>query len=158
MMKSVKFLTGLIILFSVSCNEGGQQENSSIAITEAEVASFLKTYDDAWNTKNGKVVDSLYASHYRYYTSVGGISTRARNLELLAADYFQIIKASRSEVDISIDGNIAIVSSRWQGNGIWRGEPFHDNQRCGLVIQKTAHGLRLLSEHCVDIATEPSPD
>ena len=106
--------------------------------------------------KNNRVVDSLYASKYQYFTSVGGVSSRARNLEILAADYYKVIAATRTEVDILIDGNIAIVSSRWQGNGIFKDEPFNDNQRCGLVIQKKGEELKLLSEHCVDISTEPS--
>ena len=77
-------------------------------------------------------------------------------IEILAADYYKVIAATRTEVDILIDGNIAIVSSRWQGNGIFKDEPFNDNQRCGLVIQKKGKELKLLSEHCVDISTEPS--
>ena len=101
-------------------------------------------------------MDSLYASQYKYFTSVGGVSSRARNLEILAADYYKVISAQRTEIEISIDGNTAIVSSRWRGNGIWQGEPFNDNQRCGLVIQKQGKELKLLSEHCVDISSEPS--
>lgn len=121
-----------------------------------EVISFLKTYDEAWKAKKSNVVDSLYAPQYKYFTSVGGVSSRARNLEILSADYYTLISANRTEVEISIEGNTAIVSSRWQGNGVWKGEPFTDIQRCGLVIQKNEKGLKLLSEHCVDISTEPS--
>lgn len=142
----------------MSCQDGRDPQDPSGKISKEEVTSFLKTYDDAWNAKNSRVVDSLYSLQYRYYTSVGGISSRARNLEILAANYYKLITANRSEIDISIDGDVAIVSSRWQGNGIWKDVPFSDNQRCGLVIQKTGGGLKLLSEHCVDITTEPGFD
>ncbi len=137
-------------------NDQNSTHNSAGNLSKEEVIAFLNTYDNAWNTKNNKVVDSLYAPQYRYFTSVGGVSSRARNLEILTANYYRVIAANRTEIDISIDGNIAIVSSRWQGNGVWMNEPFNDNQRCGLVIQKKGKELKLLSEHCVDISTEPS--
>ena len=156
-MPFIKILSCFLFLIAAACN-GDQQssQNSPGTLSKEEVISFLHTYDDAWNTKKNKIVDSLYSSQYRYFTSVGGVSSRARNLEILAADYYKLIAANRTEIDISIDGNTAIVSSRWQGNGIWQGEPFNDNQRCGLVIQKKGKELKLLSEHCVDITTEPS--
>ena len=149
------FLFSSVIYF-VSCTSNQSSgENSNPNLTKDEVLSFLVTYDSAWNLKKQSVVDSLYAPQYKYFTSVGGVSSRARNLEILAAEYYKLIAASRTEVDISIEGDIAIVSSRWQGNGIWQGEPFSDNQRCGLVIQKQGKTLKLLSEHCVDISSDP---
>ena len=146
-----------VFLFSFACSDDDSAaQKFSDNLSKEEVIAFLRAYDSAWNTKNHKVVDSLYASQYRYFTSVGGISSRARNLEILAADYYKVIAAERTEVDISIDEDIAIVSSRWQGRGIWKDEPFNDNQRCGLIIQKKGKELKLLSEHCVDISGEPS--
>lgn len=148
-----------MMLLTIGCRDNEQaSQHSSAKLSKEEVIAFLNTYDDAWNTKKSDVVDSLYASQYKYFTSVGGVSSRARNLEILAAEYYKLNTAGRTEIDISINENIAIVSSRWQGNGIWRGESFNDNQRCGLVIQKQGKQLKLLSEHCVDISTEPSFD
>lgn len=156
-MSLMKLFSCFVFFAGVACkNNESSLQTSAGNLSKDEVLAFLNTYDDAWNTKKNKVVDSLYAPQYKYFTSVGGISSRARNLEILAADYYTLIAARRTEVDISIDGNTAIVSSRWQGNGIWKGEPFNDNQRCGLVIQKQGKELKLLSEHCVDISTEPS--
>lgn len=156
-MSFVRIFVCHVILLAVGCgNDETSTNNSPGKLSKEEVIAFLKTYDSAWNNKNSKVVDSLYAPQYRYFTSVGGVSSRARNLEILAANYYKVIDANRTEIDISIDGNIAIVSSRWRGNGVWMNEPFNDNQRCGLVIQKKGTELKLLSEHCVDISTEPS--
>lgn len=156
-MSLLKLFFCFVFFAGVACkNNESSLQASAGNLSKDEVLAFLNVYDDAWNTKKNKVVDSLYAPQYKYFTSVGGISSRARNLEILAADYYTLIAARRTEVDISIDGNTAIVSSRWQGNGIWKGEPFNDNQRCGLVIQKQGKELKLLSEHCVDISTEPS--
>ncbi|HKH59544.1 MAG TPA: nuclear transport factor 2 family protein [Flavitalea sp.] len=156
-MSFVKIFICFVIPLAMACrNDQNSTHNSAGNLSKEEVIAFLNTYDNAWNTKNNKVVDSLYAPQYRYFTSVGGVSSRARNLEILTANYYRVIAANRTEIDISIDGNIAIVSSRWQGNGVWMNEPFNDNQRCGLVIQKKGKELKLLSEHCVDISTEPS--
>lgn len=152
--KQIFFL--FVILLPACKDHPPTSEPSAGDISKEEIMTFLKVYDDAWNTKKNKVVDSLYASQYKYFTSVGGVSSRARNLEILAADYYKLVSANRTEIDISIDGNTAIVSSRWQGTGMWKGEPFDDNQRCGLVIQKRGNELKLLSEHCVDISTEQS--
>lgn len=140
-----------------SCkNKQESSHESPENISRDEVMAFIMTYDEAWNSRNNKAVDSLYASQYKYFTSVGGVSSRMRNLEILTADYYRLTTANRTEIEISIDGNTAIVSSRWQGNGIWKGEPFNDNQRCGLVIQRQGKQLKLLSEHCVDISGEPT--
>jgi len=139
-----------------SCGNNHNVSDSSVGnITEEEIINFLHKYDEAWNSKSNKVVDSLYGLQYKYFTSTGGVSSRARNLEILAADYYKLISGSRTEIEISIDGNTAVISSKWQGNGIWKEEPFADIQRCGLVIQKRGKELKLLSEHCVDILTEP---
>lgn len=145
-----------LLSLSIAGCSGNTGDLSTDVITREEVLAFLNAYDAAWNNKNDKTVDSLYASQYRYFTSVGGVSSRARNLEILAAEYYHLTAAERTEIDIAIDGNVAIVSSRWKGNGVWQGEPFNDNQRCGLVIQKKGTQLKLLTEHCVDISTEPS--
>ena len=146
-----------IYLFLLSLNTSCKHKESPPApLTKEEVLAFIQLYDNAWNIKNNKAVDSLYGRNYQYFTSMGGVSSRARNLEILIADYYQLNSAKRSEIEISIEDNTAIVSSRWQGTGVWRGELFDDNQRCGLVIQKQGKELKLISEHCVDIVTEPS--
>lgn len=158
-MSFFKIFSFFAIISVIACNgRSDLRQNSSEDLSKEEVLDFLKIYDDAWNGRKNNVVDSLYAPGYRYFTSVGGVSSRARNLEILAADYYKLISANRTEIDITIDGNTAIVSSRWQGDGLWKGQPFKDNQRCGLVIQKKQRELKLLSEHCVDITTGPAFD
>ncbi|MDF2190073.1 nuclear transport factor 2 family protein [Paraflavitalea sp. CAU 1676] len=124
---------------------------NAVSLTREEVAAFVGHYDSSWNTKNVAAMESIYGKSFVYFTSVGGTSTRAQNLEVLGADYYKVLKADRSELEIIIDGNTAIVSSRWRGNGIWKDTTFNDNQRCGLVIQKQNGQLKLLSEHCVEI-------
>ncbi|WP_276484562.1 nuclear transport factor 2 family protein [Paraflavitalea pollutisoli] len=123
-------------------------------ITQEEVQAFVAHYDSAWNSKQVSEMDSLYGRAYVYFTSIGGMTNREANLEVLGADYYNVLQASRTELDIRIDGNTAIVGSRWQGNGLWKGTPFKDNQRCGLVIQKQQGKLKLLTEHCVEIKAD----
>ena len=152
----MRVLIFAVIYFPLAACSGNMRKERVSQISREEVVLFLKTYDSAWNTKQVRVVDSLYASQYRYFTSVGDVSSRTRNLENLAADYYRLMSADRTDIDIVIEGNVAVVSSRWKGSGEWKGEPFSDNQRCGLVIKKNGNELKLLSEHCVDIIIEPS--
>jgi hypothetical protein len=38
-----------------------------------------------------------------------------------------------TEIVITVSGPVAVVSSRWQGRGTYRGKRFVDDQRCGQV-------------------------
>lgn len=120
-------------------------------LTEAEVLDFIARYDQAWNAKDTQTVNTLLSPAYLYFDSQGGLTTRERNLEILGADYYQILSAQRSELQVKLDGNVATVSSRWEGNGTWKGEEFRDNQRCGLTLLKQKGKIHLLNEHCIPI-------
>jgi hypothetical protein len=127
---------------------------AAATISREEILAFLKQYDDAWNSKNIARVDSLFGTSYTYFTSTGKVNKRAESLAMLAADYYRLLNANRSEVEVFLDGNTAVVSSRWKGHGTWKGSSFTDDQRCGLIIQKQNGQLKLLSEHCVQIAKD----
>lgn len=146
-------ITGMITV--VSCNSNPRASNNSF-ITKEEVLAFIKKYDTSWNNKMVSFVDSSLATSYVYFTSTGGLTTRERTLEFLGSNEYKINSADRSEIDIWIDGNTAIVSSHWKGEGVWSGGSFKDNQRCGMVIQKQNNQLKLLTEHCVEIKQDSS--
>lgn len=139
-------------LFCVACKTSKSLPVETIS--REEILAFLKQYDDAWNSKNVARVDSLFGTSYTYFTSTGKVNKRAESLATLAADYYRLLNANRSEVEVFIDGNTAVVSSRWKGNGTWKGSSFTDDQRCGLIIQKQNGLMKLLSEHCVQIAKD----
>jgi hypothetical protein len=53
---------------------------------------------------------------------------------------------------VVLSGPVAVVSSRWQGQGSYRQEAFRDDQRCGQTWLRTSQRWQLVSEHCVQIA------
>jgi hypothetical protein len=56
---------------------------------------------------------------------------------------------------VTLSGPVAVVSNRWQVQGTYKGERFTDDQRCGQTWLQTAGAWQLVSEHCVQIASEP---
>lgn len=118
----------------------------------AQVAALVAQYDSAWNRQDTSAVSHLLAPRYQYFTSQGGLSSRAETLGFLSSPDYVLRRAKRSEVSVSLSGQVAVVSSRWQGEGTYRGEAFKDDQRCGQTWLRTSRAWQLLSEHCVQIA------
>jgi hypothetical protein len=82
-------------------------------------------------------------------------------MAMLSDSSYRLEHATRSEVEVSRSGPVAVVSSRWQGWGTYRGVPFTDDQRCGqtwlLTTHETWQSWQLLSEHCVQVTPSPPP-
>ena len=116
-----------------------------------EVEAFVARYDSAWNQRDTSTVSLLLAPRYQYFTSRGGVSSRAETLAMLSAPDYRLEHAKRSEIAVSLSGPVAVVSSRWQGHGTYRGRPFKDDQRCGQTWLETSESWQLVSEHCVQI-------
>ncbi|HEU5041489.1 MAG TPA: nuclear transport factor 2 family protein [Gemmatimonadales bacterium] len=131
----------------------GQAQTESA--TRSQVTALVARYDSAWGRRDTSVVGHLLAPRYQYFTSRGGVSSRAETLEFLRDSTYVLRRAQRSELSVSPDGPVAIVSSRWQGEGSYRGEPFTDDQRCGQTWTRAGGTWQLLSEHCVQIAAPP---
>lgn len=119
----------------------------------AELAALVARYDSAWNRRDTTAVSRLLAPRYQYFSSRGDVSSRTESMRFLADPAYVLEEAKRSELAVTVSGPVAVVSSRWQGRGSYRGERFVDDQRCALVWQQSAGRWRLLSEHCVQIAT-----
>ena len=118
----------------------------------------MAQYDSAWNRRDTVAVGRLLAPRYQYFTSRGDVRSRAEIMTFLADPDYVLEAAKRSELAVTSSGPVAVVSSRWQGHGTYRGERFTDDQLCGLVWQRTMRGWRLLSEHCVQIVPQaPAP-
>jgi hypothetical protein len=124
-----------------------------------EVGAFVALYDSAWNQRDTSTVSRLLAPQYQYFTSRGGVSSRAETLAMLSSPDYRLEYARRSEIAVSFSDPVAVVSSRWVGRGTYRGQPFKDDQRCGQTWLLTSRTWQLLSEHCVQItpATPPAP-
>jgi hypothetical protein len=125
------------------------QDESRITV---QVGALVARYDSAWNRRDTAVVGRLLAPRYQYFTSRGGVTSLAETIGFLSSPDYALRQAKRSEVSVSLSGPVAVVSSRWQGQGTYRGEAFTDDQRCGQTWLRTPGAWLLLSEHCVQIA------
>jgi len=115
------------------------------------VVDYVARYDTAWNQRDTSAVSRLLAPGYQYFTSRGGVSSRAETIAMLSAADYRLEHANRSEIAVSLTGPVAVVSSRWQGHGTYRGRPFKDDQRCGQTWLLASRVWQLVSEHCVQI-------
>ena len=151
----------------LSVNEAARIQPTYTPMVEA----YVTRYDSAWSRRDTSVVSRILAPKYQYFTSRGGVSSRAESIAMLSDPDYRLERASRSEITVALSGPVAVVSSRWQGQGTYRGQPFKDDQRCGQTwLLSDAHRetrgarelgdsreWRLLSEHCVQIAPGSAP-
>jgi hypothetical protein len=125
------------------------------------VENVVAYYDSVWIWRDTSNIKHLLVPEYQYFSSRGGVSSRAETLALLASPDYRLEDARRSEIAVWQTGPVAIVSSRWRGRGTYRGKRFNDDQRCGqtwILADPTSDQFRmsrrwqLVSEHCVQIA------
>lgn len=114
-------------------------------------------YDSAWNRRDTVTVGHFLAPEYQYFTSKGGVSSRAETLAMLSDREYRLEHAERSEIAFKETDPVVVVSSRWQGSGTYRSQRFKDDQRCGQTWLLKEWRWQLLSEHCVQIAPAASP-
>ena len=153
---SPRFLSGLALALGATVPVHAQVQGESPALVS--VAALVARYDSAWERRDTITVSRLLGPRYQYFTSRGGVSSRAETIVFLGAPDYQLRHAQRSEVAVALSGRVAVVSSRWQGEGSYRGEAFKDDQRCGQTWMRTARAWQLVSEHCVQIApVAPAP-
>lgn len=148
-----RFLPGPALILIALVPPQAQHE----APPTAQVRALVARYDSAWNQRDTSAVSRLLAPRYQYFTSRGDVSSRAETIAFLTAPDYRLQHARRSEIAVSLSGPVAVVSSRWQGHGTYRGEAFKDDQRCGQAWLRTNRTWRLLSEHCVQIAPSAPP-
>lgn len=96
-------------------------------------------------------VDDALAIGYTYFTQSGGIFSRDSVVATAGESDYILNKMSRSDLDVTIYGNTAVVSTRWRGKGTYRGKPFDEDQRCSIVLVKKEGKLQIVSEHCTPI-------
>lgn len=120
-------------------------------LTEQEVISVINRFDDGWRSKNLKEVDSVLAPAYIYFTQSGGVFSREGVVQTAGSPEYSLEKMQRSAIKVQLYDNTAIVSTRWQGKGVYRGRPFDEDQCCSMVIVKKNDRVEILSEHCTPI-------
>ena len=148
---------GLFVMavFCFGCKHESEKPALETALTEKEVRDFLNDYDAMWAKRDTTALKEAMADNYIYFTSVGSTTDRNKIVGwFVPADKYKVDSAIRSEIDVTIHGNTAIVSSRWIGSGSFDGEKFRDDQRCSLTIQKENGKMKLISEHCTQIVNQ----
>ena len=146
MLKHFLFSLFLFLFFS-SCTR------HQTPLTKEEVIAVIEKFDDGWKNKNQKVVDSTLSASYTYFTQSGGIFSRDSVVATSGEPGYSLHDMSRTQLDITIIDNTAIVSTRWKGKGMYRGAPFDEDQRCSIVVIKKHNKVEILSEHCTPIKT-----
>ncbi len=116
------------------------------------IERLVARYDSAWNRRDSLMVNQLLAPNYQYFSSRGSVSSRGETMKVLSDPGYKLERARRSEVAVTLSGDVAVVSSRWQGVGTYKSERFVDDQRCGQTWVRTGPSWQLLNEHCVQIA------
>ena len=145
-MKRFEFVLFLLVSFC-SCNQ------KQAPLTEGEVINVIKRFDDGWEHKNMQEVDSVLSPSYIYFTRSGGTFSRDSLVATAGESSYSLQDVSRSEFVATIYNNTAIVSTRWKGKGMYRGNPFDEDQRCSITVVKNGDKVEILSEHCTPIQT-----
>jgi ketosteroid isomerase-like protein len=121
------------------------------ATAEGTIRALLVQYDSTWRRRDAVGMGALLAPGYVFFSSDGDVSGRSRNLADIRTTGFVMGRLRRSEISVRFTGTTAVVSSRWETEGLYDGSAFKLNQRCGLVWAKTGSSWQIISEHCIDI-------
>ena len=143
----MKFLIVFILLslIFVSCKQVPP------SLTREEVIDVIRKFDEGWKNKDLKSVDAVLAPAYIYFTQSGGLFSRDSVVATAGSPTYTMQNLSRSAYSVELYGNTAIVSSRWQGKGVYHGRPFDEDQRCSITVMKLDNKIVILSEHCTPI-------
>jgi Tfp pilus assembly protein PilZ len=120
-------------------------------LTREEVVEVIRKFDEGWRSKNLARVDSVLAPRYIYFTQSGGLFVRDSVVQTAGSSAYSLENMIRSDYEVELVGQTAVVSTRWQGKGVYRGVPFDEDQRCSLTIIKDNNKVMILSEHCTPI-------
>jgi ketosteroid isomerase-like protein len=118
----------------------------------SQVRGVIARYDSAWLAKDSVAVASWLATDYVYFTSSGGRSDRASTLRFLSDTGYSLRGQQRTELDISIVGQVARTASRWRGQGRYGSELVDDDQTCVQHWRDAVGRWEMFSEQCVNRA------
>jgi len=139
------------VCLCLGCRTEGDPSNAKTA--EDSIRNLVILYDSVWQRKDIPAVERLLSPEYEYVNSAGGLTSHAATLEFLRDTSYRLDRSHRSELAIVVVGPVARVSSRWEGNGRYRGEPVQDDQTCGQTWILSRGNWQLFTEHCVNRPT-----
>lgn len=146
-MKTIQLFLGIALVLSicVSCNRKNRP------LTEEEAVNVIRRFDEGWEQKNLEVVDSVLSPEYIYFTQSGGLFSRDSVVQTAGSPSYTLTRMERTAFSVSLSGDVATVSTRWRGVGVYRGRPFDEDQRCSITVVKKKNKVMILSEHCTPI-------
>jgi hypothetical protein len=152
-MRLLFFLGFILFLAGCKCHQPSP-------LTEQEVHDVIKRFDEGWQNKNAKEVDSVLSKKYLYFTQSGHTFDRANLVQTAESSVYQLQTMEREQFTMQIEGNTAVVNTVWKGKGTYHGEKFDDNQRCSITVVKVNDEVKILAEHCTPIKsnTVKSPE
>lgn len=139
-----------LLLFAVLLVSCGKKSKHT-PLTEEEAIAVIKRFDEGWEKKNLELVDSTLAPTYIYFTQSGGLFSRDSVVQTAGSPSYTLSSMERDAYSVQLSGDVAIVSTRWKGVGVYRGRPFDEDQRCSITIIKKDGKVMILSEHCTPI-------
>src|SRR5688572_23947232 len=115
----IRYIGLLVIAVSCfGCKERYERSALETVLTEKEVRDFVNDYDNMWAKRDTTAMKEAMSDNYIYFTSVGSTTDRKKILGwFVPADKYKVDTAIRSEIDVTIHENTAVVSSRWIGSG-----------------------------------------
>lgn len=137
----------LQIILLASCKKNQQ-------LTEQEVIDVISRFDEGWKNKNLQQVDSVLAPPYIYFTQSGGLFSREGVVKTAGSAEYKLDTVWRHAIEVKLYENTAVVSTRWEGKGMYRGIHFNEDQRCSIIVIKTNNKVQILSEHCTPVRTD----
>lgn len=143
----MKYIFFAVIIFIVGFTSCTRQN----VLSEEEAIMVIKAFDEGWRNKNLKMVDSVLAPSYIYFTQSGGTFSRGNLVLTAGSPEYTLQSMDRSAFFVQLYGNTAVVSTRWKGKGMYKGVPFDEDQRCSITIIKSRNKVEILSEHCTPI-------
>lgn len=108
-MLSTRFLCFGLVGFGLTAQIAAGQ---SAASSKDPIAALVAKYDSSWDSQDTVAVSRLMASRYQYFTSYGGVLSRAEMLSFLGSPDYALERANRSELVVTYSGPAAVVSSR----------------------------------------------
>lgn len=144
-MRLLLIVATLVMLLLASCKKLPR-------LTEKEVLEVIARFDEGWKNKNVRQVDSVLAPSYIYFTQSGGLFSRQGVVETAGSSVYKLDSVWRHAIQVTLYENTAVVSSEWEGKGVYRGIPFKEDQRCSIVVVKVKNKVQILSEHCTPIS------
>ena len=144
----MRFLTVMLVFVMIGISACSKK---ATPLTKEEVIDVIRRFDEGWKSKNLKMVDSLLAPSYIYFTQSGGIFERSNLVQTAGSPDYTLDSFERMEFNVELFENTAVVSTRWKGKGIYKGVYFDEDQRCSLTIIKSNDIVTILSEHCTPI-------